>query len=79
MYLWTNDTIVPIYYYFDSKKELIKHCRLRLAINSLNYDLFRRQLLEEHVYSCGYTAEHQSISYIVVHFKNSNRNKRLVN
>ena len=79
MYSSTNDTIVSIYYYFGSKKEQIKHCRLRLAITNLNYDLFRRQSLEDHVCSCGYTAEHQSISYYVVPFKNSNRNKRLVN
>ena len=79
MYSSTNDTIVSIYYYFGSKKEQIKHCRLRLAINNLNYDLFRRQLLEDQVCSCRYTAEHQSISYYVAPFKNSNRNKRLVN
>ena len=38
-YLSTNDTIVPIYYYFGSRKEQVKHCRLRLAVSNLNYDL----------------------------------------
>ena len=57
MYLSTNDTAVPIYYYFGSRKEQVKHCRLRLAISNLNYDLFRPHLLEDPVCSCGYTAE----------------------
>ena len=38
IYLSTNDTMVPIYYYFGSRKEQVKHCRLRLAISDLNYD-----------------------------------------
>ena len=36
-------TLVPIYYYFGSRKEQVKHCRLRLAISDLNYDLFRSE------------------------------------
>ena len=52
-YLSTNDTMIPVYYYFGTRKEQVKHCRLRLAISDLNYDLFRRHL----VCSCGYTAE----------------------
>ena len=35
-YLSTNDTMVPIYYYFGASKEQVKHCRLRLAICDLN-------------------------------------------
>ena len=50
--------MVPIYYhYFGARKEQVKHCRLRLAISDLNYDLFRRHLLEDPMCSCGYTAE----------------------
>ena len=56
-YLSTNENMVPIYCYFGSRKEQVKHCRLRLAISSLNYDLFRRHLLEDPVCSCGYTAD----------------------
>ena len=56
-YLSTNDTVVPIYYYFGSRKEHVNHCRLRLDISDLNYDLFRRHLLEDPTCSCGYTAE----------------------
>ena len=53
-YLSTNDTMIPIYYYFGTRKEHVKHCRLRLAISDLNYDLFRRHLLEDPTCSCGY-------------------------
>ena len=56
-YLSTNHTMVPIYYYFGSRKEQVKYCRLRLAISDLNNDLFRRHLLEDPIRSCRYTAE----------------------
>ena len=56
-FLPTSDTMVPIYYYFGSRKEQVKHCRLRLVISDLNYDLFRRHLLEDPICSCGHTAE----------------------
>ena len=46
-YLSAKDTMVPTYYYFGFRKEQGKHCRLRLAISNLNYDLFRRHLLED--------------------------------
>ena len=52
-----NDTVIPKYYYFRTRKEQVKHRRLRLAISDLNYDLFRRHLLEDPMCSCGYTAE----------------------
>ena len=48
--------MVPIYYYFGSRTEQVKHCTLRLAISDLNYDLFRRHLLKDPICSCGYTA-----------------------
>ena len=50
--------MIPIYYYFDNRKEQVKRCRLRLAISDLNYDLFRRHLLQDPMCSCGYTSEH---------------------
>ena len=45
--------MIPIYYYFGTRKEQVKHCRLRLAISDLNYDLFRHHLLEEPM--CSYS------------------------
>ena len=74
-YLSTNDTIVPIYYYFGSRKEKVKHCRLRLAISDLNYDLFRRNLLEDSVCPCGYTAETSDHFLLHCPLYNSIRNK----
>ena len=56
-YLSMNHTLVPTYYYFGFRKEQVNHCRLRLATSNLNYDLFRRHLLDDTVCSCGYTAE----------------------
>ena len=52
-----NDTLVPIYYFFGFRKVQVNHCRLRLAISNLKYDLFRHHLLDDPVCSCGYTAE----------------------
>ena len=76
-YLSTNDTIVPIYYYFGSRKEQVKHCRLRLAISNLNYDLFRRHLLEDPVCSCEYTAETSEHFLLYCPLYNSIRNKTI--
>ena len=60
-----------------TKKEQVKHCRLRLAIGNLNYGLFRRHLLQDPVCSCGYTAE--TSEYFLVHclLYNSIRNKTI--
>ena len=52
-----NNTLVPVYYYFAFRKEQVNHCRLRLVNSNLNYDLFRRVLLNGPLCSCGYTAE----------------------
>ena len=43
------------------ERNKVNRCRLRLAMSNLNYDLFRRHLLDEPVCSCRYaveTAEH---------------------
>ena len=73
----TNDTVVPIYYYFGSRKERVNHCRLRLAISNLNYDLFRRHLFEDPVCSCGYTAETSEDFLLHCPLYNSIRNKTI--
>ena len=76
-YLSTNDTMIPIYYYFGTRKEQVKHCRLRLAISDLNYDLFRRHLLEDPMCSCGYTAETSEHFLLHCPLYNSIRNKTI--
>ena len=62
---------------FWLKKGTSKHCRLRPAISNLNYDLFRRHLLEDHVCSCGYTAE--TLEHFLLHCSlyDSIRNKTI--
>ena len=73
----TNDTMVPICYYFGARKEQVKRCRLRLAISDLNYDLFRRHLLEDPMCSCGYTAETSEHFLLHCRLYNSIRNKTI--
>ena len=77
-YLSANDDIVSIYYnYFGSRKEQVKHCRFRLDISNLNYDLFRRHLLEDPVCSCRYTAETSEHFLLHCPLYNSIRNKTI--
>ena len=59
--LSSQDTVIPSYFYFGNRKEQVVHCRLRLGISDLNYDLFTRHLLTDPCCACGYvreTAEH---------------------
>ena len=72
-----NDTMVPIYYYFGSRKEQVKPCRLRLTISDLNYVLFRCHLLENPMCSCGYTAETSEHFLLHCPLYNSIRNKTI--
>ena len=56
-----SDHIVPPYYYGNNRSKEIWHTRLRLGISDLNYDLFRRHLVEDPACGCGFireTAEH---------------------
>ena len=60
-YLTNNDTKVPSYYYSGQRMEQIIHCRLRLQMSDLNFDLFNRHLTENQSCACGHpfeTAEH---------------------
>ena len=69
--------MVPTYYYFGFRMEQVKHCRLRLASSNLNYDLFRRHLLEDPACSCGYTAETSEHFLLHCPLYNSIRNKTI--
>ena len=60
-YLSFSDTTVPSYYYEGKRKEYIAHCRLRLEMSKLNYDLKTRHLTADTACTCGHpceTAEH---------------------
>ena len=69
--------MIPIYYYFGTRKEQVKHCRLRLAVSDLNYDLFRSHLLGDRICSCGYTAETSEHFLLYCPLCNSIRNKTI--
>lgn len=51
------DSKVPVYYYYGARKQQIVHCRLRLGVSDLNYDLYRRHLLDDPACRCGHPAE----------------------
>ena len=60
-----NDKNVPNYYsnyyYLGKRTEQIIHCRLRVEMSDLNFDLFSRHLTDNPSCACGHpfeTAEH---------------------
>ena len=62
-FLSAPDHVVPPYYYYFSgcRNEQVIHCRLRLGMSNLNYDLFNRHLQGNRSCLCGFdfeTAEH---------------------
>ena len=64
-YLTMNDKNVPNYYsnyyYLGKRTEQIIHCRLRVEMSDLNFDLFSRHLTDNPSCACGHpfeTAEH---------------------
>ena len=60
-YLSSLDTLIPSYYYRGKRREQVLHCKLRLGISDLNYDLCRRHLSCNPACSCQNpqeTAEH---------------------
>ena len=59
-HLSTRDTTVPLFYYGGNRKAEIIHCKLRLEISDLNYDLFHRHLTEVKACQCGHEKEDAS-------------------
>ena len=60
-YFTMNDDNVPDYYHLGKRTEQIIHCRLRLEMSGLNFDLFSRHLTDNPSCACGHpfeTAEH---------------------
>ena len=56
-----NDNNVPNYHYLGKRTEHIIHCRLRVEMSDLNFDLFSRHLTDNSSCACGHpfeTAEH---------------------
>ena len=48
-----NNKIIPPYFFIGDRKPHIVHCRLRLFMSDLNYDLVNRHLSEDTSCSCG--------------------------
>ncbi|XP_070179104.1 uncharacterized protein [Littorina saxatilis] len=60
-YLSSADFKVPCHYYFGERFEQVHHCRLRIGMSDLNFDLCKRHLKDCSQCECGYpseTAEH---------------------
>ena len=52
-FLSRNDTNPPPFFYNGSRKAQITHCKLRLGISDLNYDLLNRHLTTNSSCDCG--------------------------
>ena len=60
-FMSSADSCVPKYYYFGDRNLQIQHCRLRIGMSDLNYDLYNRHLIDDPSCRCGCpeeTAEH---------------------
>ena len=51
-YLAQNDQVVPPYYYIGDRFPNTIHCRLRLKMSDLNFDLYNRHLTENQSCTC---------------------------
>merc|ERR1711963_391579 len=56
-YLTKNDPSVPPYYYIGDRIPQTIHCKLRLKMSDLNFDLFNRHLIENAKCMCGAEVE----------------------
>ena len=56
-YLRKDDILVPPHYYIGNRKEQILHCRIRLGMSNLNFDLFNRHLSDLKSCQCGANEE----------------------
>ena len=52
-YLNRNDKSIPPHYYTGNRLEQVAHCKLRLGMSDLNYDLVNRHLRENARCNCG--------------------------
>ena len=59
-YLRRDDTTVPPHFYIGNRKEQIIHCKLRIGMSDLQYDLFNRHLSDIKTCSCGANKEDAS-------------------
>ena len=74
-FLSQDDQNVPLYYYSsESRSKEISHTRLRLGMSNLNYDLYRRHLIDDPACECGATAE--TAEHFLLHCRNYNQQRQ---
>ena len=56
-YLSRNDPVCPPRFYIGDRKNQITHCRLRIGMSDLNFDLLNRHLTNKPSCRCGYAVE----------------------
>eukprot|EP00745_Piridium_sociabile_P019699 TRINITY_DN29925_c0_g1_i14.p1 TRINITY_DN29925_c0_g1~~TRINITY_DN29925_c0_g1_i14.p1 ORF type:complete len:275 (+),score=2.49 TRINITY_DN29925_c0_g1_i14:136-960(+) len=69
-YMCMPDTTVPPYYYIGNRSEQVNHCRLRLGMSNINYDLYNRHLLPDPKCACGHYRE--NAEHFLLHCPNYN-------
>ena len=64
-YLTQNDHSVPPYYYIGERSAQIAHCKLRIKMSDLNFDLFNRHIKPCMKFSC--TAEKEDAEHFLLY------------
>ena len=78
-HLKKDDITPPPYFYLGQRKEQIVHCRLRLGMSDLNFDLFNRHLSESKACHCGADKEDPHHYLLVCPSYNQTRQETLSN
>ena len=64
-YLKQHDFVVPPYYYAGDRPEQVIHCKLRLKMSDLKFDLYNRHLSDSSKCHCG--AEIEDAKHYLLH------------
>ena len=66
-FLSRNDTNPPPFFYIGSRKAQIIHCKLRLGISDLNYDLLNRHLTTNSSWIVQKEKKHLNTTFYTAH------------
>ena len=78
-HLRKDDITPPPYFYLGQRKEQIIHCRLRLHMSDLNFDLFNRHLTDSKACQCGANKEDSHHYLLTCTIHNQSRQETLSN
>ena len=70
-----NDYVVPPYFYIGDRLEQIIHCKLRLKMSDLKFDLYNRHLSDS--FNCQCNAEREDAKHYLLHCPLYNRERAL--